>query len=205
MNCLRTLERWDHGFESHSGHRCLCAFILRFVLSCVSSGHATGWYPVQGVLPIVLRLRNWSETKRFTDAVCSKVGATGKRERETKQSRERDIFSSFQIQSNFVQDFKIFTKFHTVKFFALLLVRISVPILVCITNDSYMHQHISYVLFSFLPTFLHFPLCLLIYIFFFCSLLFYSGRCFFFSSYQCTSSEGSNTHRSPDAIYSLSV
>jgi hypothetical protein len=29
-----------------------------------------------------LRFRNWSETKCFTDALCSKVGATGKRKRE---------------------------------------------------------------------------------------------------------------------------
>jgi hypothetical protein len=45
-------------------------------------GLATGWSPVQGVLPTVLRVRNWSETKRFTDALCSKMGATRKRERE---------------------------------------------------------------------------------------------------------------------------
>jgi hypothetical protein len=30
-----------------------------------------------------LKLRNWSETKRFTDALWSKLGATGKRQRET--------------------------------------------------------------------------------------------------------------------------
>jgi hypothetical protein len=28
MNCLRPLEHWDRGFESHSRHGCLCAFIL---------------------------------------------------------------------------------------------------------------------------------------------------------------------------------
>jgi hypothetical protein len=27
MNCLRSLGRWDHGFESHSRHGYLCAFI----------------------------------------------------------------------------------------------------------------------------------------------------------------------------------
>jgi hypothetical protein len=31
MNCLRPLERWDRGFESHSRHGHPCAFIL-FVL-----------------------------------------------------------------------------------------------------------------------------------------------------------------------------
>jgi hypothetical protein len=33
-NCLRSLEVWDRGFESHSRHGCLYAFIL-FVLFCV--------------------------------------------------------------------------------------------------------------------------------------------------------------------------
>jgi hypothetical protein len=52
---------------------------------CIGSGLATGWSPIQGVSPAVLRLSNWNETKRFTDALCSKVGATGKRERETER------------------------------------------------------------------------------------------------------------------------
>jgi hypothetical protein len=52
MNRLRPLEHWDRGFESHPRHGCL--FILR-----VGSGLATGWSPVQGVLPTVHRLRNW--------------------------------------------------------------------------------------------------------------------------------------------------
>jgi hypothetical protein len=30
------------------------------------------WSPIQGILPTVLKLRNWSETKRFMDALCSK-------------------------------------------------------------------------------------------------------------------------------------
>jgi hypothetical protein len=28
MNCLRSLEHWDHGFEFRLKHGCLCAFIL---------------------------------------------------------------------------------------------------------------------------------------------------------------------------------
>jgi hypothetical protein len=54
---------------------------LRSFYVCVHSGFATGWSPVQGALQTVLGLRNWSETKHFTDALCSKVGETG-RERE---------------------------------------------------------------------------------------------------------------------------
>jgi hypothetical protein len=61
-----------------------------FVLSCVGSGLATGWSPVQLVLPNVLGLRNWSETKRFIDALCFKVGATGKRKREKYLSTEAE-------------------------------------------------------------------------------------------------------------------
>jgi hypothetical protein len=41
------------------------------------SGLATGWSAVQEIIPTVLRLRNWSETKRFTDALSSKVGVGG--------------------------------------------------------------------------------------------------------------------------------
>jgi hypothetical protein len=52
MNCPRPLEHWNCGFESHSRHGCLCAFIL-FVLSCAGSDLAKGWSPVQGVLPTV--------------------------------------------------------------------------------------------------------------------------------------------------------
>jgi hypothetical protein len=55
---------------------CLCLFCV-----CTGIGLAMGWSPVQGVLPTVLGLRNWSETKRFTDDLCSKVGGNRK-ERE---------------------------------------------------------------------------------------------------------------------------
>jgi hypothetical protein len=58
---------------------CVCLFS-----DCIGSGLASDWYPVQEVLPTVLGLRNWSETKRFTDALCFKVG---QQERE----RERDV------------------------------------------------------------------------------------------------------------------
>jgi hypothetical protein len=47
---------------------------------CVGSDPAMGWSIVQEVLPTVLGLRNWSETKCFTNALSSKVGATGKRQ-----------------------------------------------------------------------------------------------------------------------------
>jgi hypothetical protein len=54
INRLRSLERLDRGFESHSKHGCLCVhlFCVR-VLLCVGSGLATGWSLVQGILPSV--------------------------------------------------------------------------------------------------------------------------------------------------------
>jgi hypothetical protein len=48
MEYLRQFNHWDRGFESHSKHRCLSAFVL-CLLSCVSSGLASGCSPVQGV------------------------------------------------------------------------------------------------------------------------------------------------------------
>jgi hypothetical protein len=81
MKCLRSLEHWDRGFESRSRHGYLSAFIMCL---CVGSGLAMGWSLVQGVLPTVLGWRNWSETKRFTDALCSKVGATGIKNKKDK-------------------------------------------------------------------------------------------------------------------------
>jgi hypothetical protein len=43
---------WDRGFESRSWHVCVSAFVY-VELSCVGSGLATGWSPIQGVLPTV--------------------------------------------------------------------------------------------------------------------------------------------------------
>jgi hypothetical protein len=60
---------------------CLCLFCV-----CMGSDLATGLFPIRGVLPTLLGLRNWSETKRFMDVFCSKVRTTGKRERENQQT-----------------------------------------------------------------------------------------------------------------------
>jgi hypothetical protein len=65
-----------------------------FVLSCVGSGLATDWSSNQGVLPTVLGLRNLSETKRFTDTLCSNVGATGnKREKRVSPRRNMHVIA----------------------------------------------------------------------------------------------------------------
>jgi hypothetical protein len=66
MDCLRSLEGWDRGFKSHSGHGCLhCVrtFCVCVVL-CVGSGLATGWSPVQGVLPTMYRIKKLKKWPR---------------------------------------------------------------------------------------------------------------------------------------------
>jgi hypothetical protein len=67
VNCLRSLEIWAHGFESHSRHGCLCLF-SDCVLLFVGSGLATAWSPFQGVLPFACRInkfwkRPWSRKR----------------------------------------------------------------------------------------------------------------------------------------------
>jgi hypothetical protein len=43
MNCLRSLERWDRGFESHSRHGGLCVRLFCvYVVLWAGSGLATG-------------------------------------------------------------------------------------------------------------------------------------------------------------------
>jgi hypothetical protein len=58
MYCLRSLERWDRGFESHSSYGCLyCVRLFCIcVVLCVASGPVTGWSLVQGVLLTVYRI-----------------------------------------------------------------------------------------------------------------------------------------------------
>jgi hypothetical protein len=69
MNRPRPREHLDVGFESHSRHGCLCAFILCLCFLCVDSGLATGSSPIQGVLPTVYRikkLKNWAKFQGST-------------------------------------------------------------------------------------------------------------------------------------------
>jgi hypothetical protein len=68
MNSFCSLERWDCRFESHSGHGCLCAFIL-----CVGSGLASGWSPVQGVLPTVYRIKKLKQQLRSNKKDCRAI------------------------------------------------------------------------------------------------------------------------------------
>jgi hypothetical protein len=63
MNRLRPLDR---GFESHSRHGCLCAFILCLCCSVYSRGLATSWSPVQGVLPTVYMIKKLQSGQSLT-------------------------------------------------------------------------------------------------------------------------------------------
>jgi hypothetical protein len=51
---LRSLQRWDHGFEPHSRHGCVSevSFIVR---SSECRGLAMGWSPIQGALTKILK------------------------------------------------------------------------------------------------------------------------------------------------------
>jgi hypothetical protein len=65
MNCLRSLERWDRGFESHSRHWCLRVRLFYVcVVLCVCSGLATGWsLSKESYRLCKKRLRNWRRGK----------------------------------------------------------------------------------------------------------------------------------------------
>jgi hypothetical protein len=93
MNCLRLLEHWDRGFESHSRHGCMhCVRLFCVcVVLCAGSGLATGWSLVQGVLPTDLELRNWSETGSFMDALYSKWSNRKERQRDTCNTRKHHL------------------------------------------------------------------------------------------------------------------
>jgi hypothetical protein len=71
----QTLESWV--WIPHKTWLSVCIYSV-FALSFVGSSLAMGWSPIQGVLLTVWGLRNWSETKCFMAALCSRVGATGK-------------------------------------------------------------------------------------------------------------------------------
>jgi hypothetical protein len=61
MNCLRLFELWDSGFESHSRHGCLCAFIL-YVCGVLFVGSVLATViSLERALPTLYRLRNWKK------------------------------------------------------------------------------------------------------------------------------------------------
>jgi hypothetical protein len=80
----------------------------------IGSGPATGCSPVQGVLPNVFKLRNLSETKCFTDALCFKAKATEKKEREIFKMEALDLSVDLQSFSFTLFDFFSFLILYTI-------------------------------------------------------------------------------------------
>jgi hypothetical protein len=75
------------------------AWVFAYVYSvCVGSGLAKGWPPSKESCRLCIGLRNWSETKRFTDALCSEVAATGKKEWEIVPSNYRPTHQLVAMQ-----------------------------------------------------------------------------------------------------------
>jgi hypothetical protein len=66
MNCLRQLEHWGRGFEIRTRHGCLyCVYLFCVcVVPCTGRGLATGWSPVQGIVPTVYRFEKLKKLPR---------------------------------------------------------------------------------------------------------------------------------------------
>jgi hypothetical protein len=58
--CLRSLEHWDHGFESHSSHGYLCVYSVFSLVFCVGKVLAAADYPYKESfrLCIILKFQN---------------------------------------------------------------------------------------------------------------------------------------------------
>jgi hypothetical protein len=71
MNCLRPLKRWVMGSNPNQGMDVCVRLFCVWVVLCVGWGLATGWSPVQGVLPAVYRLRNIKNWPRYNKRLWS--------------------------------------------------------------------------------------------------------------------------------------
>jgi hypothetical protein len=98
MKCLRLLEYWGRAFEFDSRHGCLSTFIL-FLLSRVGSCLTIGLIPHPRNPTDWRRLRNWSETKRFTDALCSRGSNRNMNELTSRHSEVNSIHYRNEVAS----------------------------------------------------------------------------------------------------------
>jgi hypothetical protein len=62
-NCLRPLKHWRCGFKSHSTHGWMSVYYV-YVVLYVGRGLATGWSPVQGILPTEYRSEKLKKRQR---------------------------------------------------------------------------------------------------------------------------------------------
>jgi hypothetical protein len=69
---LHPLEHWDRRFESHSRHWYSCTFILCLYCPMYVAALRRADHSSKESYRLSIRLRNWSETKPFTDALCAK-------------------------------------------------------------------------------------------------------------------------------------
>jgi hypothetical protein len=59
MNCLRSLESWNRGFNSTESMHVWVGLFCVCVVLCVGSGLATGWSSPKGFYRLFIGFRNW--------------------------------------------------------------------------------------------------------------------------------------------------
>jgi hypothetical protein len=88
---LHSLEHWDRGFESHSRHGCLFAFILCLCCSvCRLTTLRWAGPPSKESYQLCIGLRNWKSDQGPTK-YCRAIDRQRERDRQT--DRQIDVFS----------------------------------------------------------------------------------------------------------------
>jgi hypothetical protein len=128
MKCLRHLEHWDRGFESHSKKGYLFMLILSVLGNVLRRANPRPRSPTDCV-----RLRNWLETKCFTDALGSKWEQQKKKKKKKKNETENknsellgscSLFNKLRLTNHnwksvkFISINQQFTKLWTTKLFS---------------------------------------------------------------------------------------
>jgi hypothetical protein len=95
--CLRPLEHWDRGFESHSGYG-LC---LRTVCLYVGRGLAIGSYAFQGAQPNIYKdsyiyklILNWNRPEN--------ISLKQEKEEDKREKKKVPLLNNFSASDNFI-------------------------------------------------------------------------------------------------------